>query len=331
MPTNKMKRQAVDTLQVHAMDRQGNPMPMASAAAYELRSVAVPWGNCIEPSNVKAGGAACPVRFQCSGCGSYRPDPSHLPAIEDQLRSLRADLELARAMSAADYTIKGLEGEIADYMNVIKKDDSEAGVFAGRRAARDRAGQQGLATPPRRHPHGRAGQAAYARRASQRDRSVTAQRRPADVLREARKRDSLTKRARVLAVVDGMKATDEPITFLGVAKAAEVSNWLVYAAGVREHIEAARRGQLTTRCREHRSGKSAGTASLAVDLELARAELRRVRDERDRLKATVQRSLGQQVIQTGNIVLEKRIRELGDQAHQSDAALTQARAQRDEL
>ncbi|MEC3977372.1 hypothetical protein [Amycolatopsis sp. H20-H5] len=94
---------------------------MASAAASEVRSVAVPWGNCVEPSNVKAGGKACPIRLQCSGCSSYRPDPSHLPSIEDQVRSLKVNLELARAMSTADYTIRGREGEIVDYQNVIKK------------------------------------------------------------------------------------------------------------------------------------------------------------------------------------------------------------------
>jgi len=48
-----MKREAMDTLRVHAMDRHGNPVPMASAVAYEVRSVAVPWGNCVEPSNVR--------------------------------------------------------------------------------------------------------------------------------------------------------------------------------------------------------------------------------------------------------------------------------------
>ncbi|MGH3896690.1 MAG: tyrosine-type recombinase/integrase [Pseudonocardiaceae bacterium] len=104
--SKKMKREAVDTLRVHAVDRHGNPAPMATAAAYEVRSVAVPWGNCVEPSNVKAGGKACPIRFQCPGCSSYRPDPSHLPSIEDQVRSLKANLELARAMGAADYAIK---------------------------------------------------------------------------------------------------------------------------------------------------------------------------------------------------------------------------------
>ena len=37
--------------------------------AYERRSVAVPFGGCTEPSDIKAGGQACPIRFQCSGCG----------------------------------------------------------------------------------------------------------------------------------------------------------------------------------------------------------------------------------------------------------------------
>lgn len=119
--SKKMKREAVDTLRIHAIDRNGGSAPMASAAAYEIRSVAVPWGNCVEPSNVKAGGKACPIRFQCSGCSSYRPDPSHLPAIEDRVRGLKADLELARVMEAADYTVRGMESEIADYQNVITK------------------------------------------------------------------------------------------------------------------------------------------------------------------------------------------------------------------
>jgi hypothetical protein len=64
-------------------------------------------------------GKACPIRWQCPGCSHYRPDPSHLPAIEDQVRSLRANLELARAMDATHYTIAGMEGEIADYLKVI--------------------------------------------------------------------------------------------------------------------------------------------------------------------------------------------------------------------
>ena len=61
-----------------------------SASSDQLRSVAVPFGNCIEPSNIKAGGKACPIRFQCAGCGSCRPDPSYLPAIEDHVLAIKA-------------------------------------------------------------------------------------------------------------------------------------------------------------------------------------------------------------------------------------------------
>jgi hypothetical protein len=156
---------------------------------------------------------------------------------------------------------------------------------------------------------------------------VTGKRTPADVLREARKSDSLAKRSRVLAVIDEMKARDEPITFLGVARAARVSNWLVYAEGVREHVEAACKGQAGRQARSQQAGTTASAASLATDLEITRAELRRTRDERDRLKAKVQRGLGQQVAQAGTAELAARIRDLTAKAVQQDAELAQARAQ----
>jgi len=117
--SKKMKREAVNTLRVLAVDRTGAPAPIGSVTAYEMRSVAVPWGNCTEPSNVKAGGGSCPIRWQCPGCSHYNPDPSHLPAIEDQVRALKASLETARAIGAAPYTIAGMEGEIAGYAKVI--------------------------------------------------------------------------------------------------------------------------------------------------------------------------------------------------------------------
>jgi chromosome segregation ATPase len=156
---------------------------------------------------------------------------------------------------------------------------------------------------------------------------MTGKRTPADVLREARKKDSLAKRSRVLAVVDQMKTRDEPITFLGVAQAARVSNWLVYAQGVREHIEAARKGQAGRKTREQRAGAAVSSASLATDLEITRAELRRVRDERDRLRTKVQRGLGHQVSQAGTAELAARIKDLTARLEQQDTELVQARAQ----
>src|ERR1019366_4099133 len=104
----KRKQQAIRAVGSFAIDANGNPAPFTSPLAWERASVSVPFGNCTEPSNVKAGGGSCPIRFQCAGCGFYRPDPSYLPAIEEHLSSLRADLETARAVGAAAYVVANL-------------------------------------------------------------------------------------------------------------------------------------------------------------------------------------------------------------------------------
>jgi hypothetical protein len=83
--------------------------------------VSVPFGNCTEPSNVKAGGGACPIRFQCAGCGFYRPDPSYLPALEQHVAGLRADRETAEAIGAADYVIDNLTAEIGAFTRVAEQ------------------------------------------------------------------------------------------------------------------------------------------------------------------------------------------------------------------
>jgi integrase len=115
----KRKREAIRTLSRHVTDRHGIATPTASITAYEMRSVAAPFGNCAEPSNVKAGGGSCPIRFQCSGCGFYRPDPSYLPVIEDHIRSLKADRETAAAMDVDDYVLRNLDDQIESYRHVL--------------------------------------------------------------------------------------------------------------------------------------------------------------------------------------------------------------------
>ncbi|TJZ97826.1 hypothetical protein [Actinacidiphila oryziradicis] len=115
----KRKREAVQTMRLHVVDRAGNPAPFASTTAYEARSVAVPFGNCTEPSNIKAGGKSCALRFQCAGCGFYRPDPSYLLAIEEHLNSLRSDRETARAMEADDFVVRNLTDQITAFTGVL--------------------------------------------------------------------------------------------------------------------------------------------------------------------------------------------------------------------
>jgi integrase len=117
----KRKQRAVKTLAAQAVDRTGRPAPFGSGLAYQRSSVAVPFGGCTELSNIKAGGKACPIRFQCAGCPFYRPDPSYLPAIEQQINDLRSDRETAEAMEAADYVITNLTDQVHAYSDVAAK------------------------------------------------------------------------------------------------------------------------------------------------------------------------------------------------------------------
>jgi hypothetical protein len=64
--------------------------------------VAIPFGICTEPSNVQAGGGACPFRFRCLGCGHFRSDPSYLPELRDYLHMLLRDRERIRAATELD-------------------------------------------------------------------------------------------------------------------------------------------------------------------------------------------------------------------------------------
>ena len=117
----KRKVSAIAKVSSLAVDSTGRPAPFADTTAYERASVSVPFGNCTEPSNVRAGGGHCPIRFQCAGCGFYRPDPSYLPALEEHIASLRADLETARAIDAAAYVISNLAAEVDAFSKVAAR------------------------------------------------------------------------------------------------------------------------------------------------------------------------------------------------------------------
>jgi len=119
--STKRKRQAIEKVSPMSVDWKGNLAPVTSITAYEVGSVAVPWGNCTEPSNVKAGGHACPIRFRCSGCSMYRPDPSFLPGIQEHVTQLRATLTMVElAGTAAPWVLQAARDEIAGYDEIIK-------------------------------------------------------------------------------------------------------------------------------------------------------------------------------------------------------------------
>jgi hypothetical protein len=116
----------------------------------------------------------------------------------------------------------------------------------------------------------------------------------------ARAKDSHDKRQRALAAIRALEAAGAPVTATGVAAAARVSTWLVYTDGVREQLQAARHRQAD---REPGPGTAAPPgrgepvtqASLRTDLAVARDEIRRLRAERDKLRARLRLQLGAEI------------------------------------
>jgi integrase len=104
------RRAAVDTVSALSFDRHGNRIWRQAAALldteharYAVGEVAVPYGRCTEPSNVQAGGGACPIRFRCAGCDHFRTDVSYLPDLAAHLDDLlRTRERLAAALDGVD-------------------------------------------------------------------------------------------------------------------------------------------------------------------------------------------------------------------------------------
>jgi integrase len=117
--SDKRKRSAIAKVAQHTFNHRGQPRSPVDASTYQLRSLAVPYGNCTEPANVKSGGQTCPIRFQCSGCGFYRPDASHLVAIEQEIHDLRKNYEQALAMDVEPYVLQSIEGQIASFGRIV--------------------------------------------------------------------------------------------------------------------------------------------------------------------------------------------------------------------
>ncbi|WNI16955.1 DUF6262 family protein [Actinacidiphila sp. ITFR-21] len=161
--------------------------------------------------------------------------------------------------------------------------------------------------------------------------SAEAKRRPADVLREARRKDSQEKRARVLARVDEMKAAGQAITCATVARAAEVSVWLVYQPEIKQYIDKARGQQELAGDRGTETGTAVSQGSLAVDLQLARAELKAVVKERDELRDALRRKLGQQVESAASEDVAARVRVLEEDARSRNRELAALSEERDRL
>jgi hypothetical protein len=102
-------RKAVDSLAAVQFNARGEHVWSQARVLLEsehqrlaVGQVAVPFGICTEPSNVQAGGGACPFRFRCLGCSHFRSDPSYLPELRDYLDTLLRDREPIGAATELD-------------------------------------------------------------------------------------------------------------------------------------------------------------------------------------------------------------------------------------
>ena len=135
----------------------------------------------------------------------------------------------------------------------------------------------------------------------------------AAALKAARAKDSELKRRRALAALEALEASGAAITFTAVAKAAGVSTWLVYADGIREHIDAARHRQA------HHGGAPAPTPSakrtttsdsLRTDLAIAQEQIKTLRAERDKLQQRLRLQLGAELEAPDRAHLTARVADL---------------------
>ncbi len=112
------KREAMELLARHTIDNRGGARPVdgersaTAALAEQLSWVAVPMGKCSEPTNVRAGGQACPIRYQCSGCPHFESDPSYLPELTAYADDLRREREAMLATGAAAWVIDNVTRQL---------------------------------------------------------------------------------------------------------------------------------------------------------------------------------------------------------------------------
>ncbi|MBW8800177.1 MAG: site-specific integrase [Streptomyces sp.] len=102
-------REAVERVTQMQFDRHGTRIWGAVTTVLDaertrraIGAVVVPFGTCSEPTNVAAGGGACPLRFRCVGCDHFSTDVSYLPDLRTYLDDLLRQREKLRSMAGAD-------------------------------------------------------------------------------------------------------------------------------------------------------------------------------------------------------------------------------------
>ncbi len=135
------KRAAMELLARHTIDNRGTARPVEGPASRagqlreELSWVAVPMGKCAEPANVRAGGGACPIRYQCAACPHFESDPSFLPELRGYADDLRREREAMLAVGAADWVVANVTRQLDIITSHIRTHQEALGRLPGEQRA----------------------------------------------------------------------------------------------------------------------------------------------------------------------------------------------------
>jgi integrase len=150
--------EAVDRVAAMQFDRHGNRIWRQAEALLDseharrgIGEVAVPFGVCAEPSNVKAGGGACPFRFRCAGCDHFRTDVSYLPDLQAYLDDLLRTRERLLATTDLDQWARAEAMPSEDEIHRIRRLIARVGAGLDELAPDEREHVEQAVTVVRRH------------------------------------------------------------------------------------------------------------------------------------------------------------------------------------
>ena len=315
------RRAAVDTVTALSFDRHGNRiwrdarlLLESERARHAVGEVAVPYGTCTEPTNVKAGGGACPVRYRCVGCDHFRTNIAFLPDLQayldDLLRTrerLAATIDGVDDWARADATpteeeitrirrlIHRIKADIADLDDTEQARIDDAVAIVRRHRAAHTV-PLGMPQPSPPHPHHQPPplrRPAHDRRTTpnhtgaQRVSSTTR----VQPMLDGRRDDSMRRRQRVLAVLDQAAAAGDQISAAAIARTAGVDRTFLYRhPDLLEKIHALQADPLTN----ERTGPGATRASLQADLLAAHERAARLGARIQQLEKRLSEALGEQ-------------------------------------
>ena len=232
------RREAVDRVTAMQFDRHGNRIWRQAQALLDseharraVGEVAVPFGVCAEPSNVKAGGGACPFRFRCAGCDHFRTDVSYLPDLHAYLDDLLRTRERLLATTDLDDWARAeampSDEEIRRIRRLIDQISDGLDETRTRTATTTSTSRHRRAPPPQRHAR-HAPHPPSPARPTPGENPMTTNTTAVDAMIDGRRADSTRRRQRVLSALDNAIKDGAELSVTNIARRAGVDRTFLY-------------------------------------------------------------------------------------------------------